>query len=154
MLRSSGSTSKVGIVGGYHNLAIDAVGGCHWIMDAQDHWCMPGLLGIVRFLCSYANNTYTYSIRKEWGNGIPDVRVLNFSIPDLLIHVGFVNTKNGFYSVTGQPVGPAPKEGVWDLNLVIEALDQNGFIFSCWCNNGKYIPRQVDLYIYGTPHAQ
>lgn len=153
MLRASGSTSPMW-GGGNHNLAIDAVGGCKWTMEGGDYWCMPGLLGIVRFLCSYANNTYTYSIRKEWGNGIPDVQVVNFSIPDMYIHVGFVTTKYGFYSVTGQPVGPAPKEGIWDSTLVIEALDQNGFIFSTWRNGSKFIPRQVDLYIFGTPHNQ
>lgn len=142
----------INVSGGRENIALGATGGCKWTMDAQDYWCMPGLLGIVRFLCSFTNNTFNYSIRKEWGNGIPDVQVVNFSIPDMYIHVGFVTTKSGFYSVTGQPVGPSPRESIWDSTLVIEALDQNGFIFSTWRNGGKFIPRQVDLYIFGTPH--
>lgn len=142
----------INVSGGRENIALGATGGCKWTMDAQDYWCMPGLLGIVRFLCSFTNNTFNYSIRKEWGNGIPDVQVVNLSIPDMYIHVGFVTTKSGFYSVTGQPVGPSPRESIWDSTLVIEALDQNGFIFSTWRNGGKFIPRQVDLYIFGTPH--
>lgn len=142
----------INVSGGRENIALGATGGCKWTMAGNDYWCMPGLLGIVRFLCSFANNTYTYSIRKEWGNGIPDVQVINFSTRDVYIHVGFVTTKSGFYSVTGQSVGPSPRESIWDSTLVIEALDQNGFIFSTWRNGSKFIPRQVDLYIFGTPH--
>ena len=142
----------ISVSGGYQNLALDVFGGCKWTMATDDHWCMPGMLGIVRFLCSFANNTYTYSIRREWGDGIPDVTVVRFSVKDVFIHVGFTTTKSGFYSVTGQTVGPSPREGIWDSTLVIESLDQNGFIFSAWRNGSKFIPRQVDLYIFGTPH--
>lgn len=153
MLRAYGS-SQIMWGGGNHNIAIDAVGGCKWQMDPDDYWRMPGLLGIVRFLCSFANNTYRYSVQKIWGNGIPDVYIVKFSLQDVLVHVGFTETQYGFYSITGQSVGPSPKEGIWDSTLVIEALAQSGFIFSTWRNGTKFIPRQVDFFIFGTPHKE
>lgn len=65
MLRSSGSQSKVGIWGGWHNLSIDAIGGCDWKIIEGDHWCMPGVLWTARI--GIGSGVITrYS---EWGNG-------------------------------------------------------------------------------------
>lgn len=73
MLRSSGSQSKVGIWGGWHNLSIDAIGGCDWKIIEGDHWCMPGVLWTARIGMGGGAIT-RYS---EWGNGCLISRISN-----------------------------------------------------------------------------
>ena len=149
VLNASGSTSYEWD-GGKVNHAIDAVGGCKWKINSGDHWSMPGFLGIIRFLCTYSGNTYRPSIQRIWGHGIPTVSISRFLIPECFVDVK-MEMGSSFYSVTGQAVGPSPKEGIWDTTICIESLGTNGFVFSGWRNGVKFFPRQVDFYVFGTP---
>ena len=152
-LIATGSTQKYRVFGGYANLCINATGGCNWNMNFGDHWCMPGVLGIVRFSCTYANYTYTYKISTVWGNGIPNVSGY-INDPNESSRVIIVNIKMGHkdYSVIGQVVGATAKEGYWDMNAHMEFMNESSFGISAWNNNKKYIPSVLDMFIIGRPY--
>lgn len=152
-LIATGSIQKYKVFGGYANLCINATGGCNWNMNSGDHWCMPGMLGIVRFSCTYANYTYTYRISTIWGNGIPNVSGY-INDPNENSRVIIVNIKMGHndYSVIGQVVGATAKEGYWDMNAHTEFMNESSFGISVWNNNKKYIPSVLDMFIIGRPY--
>lgn len=152
-LIATGSTQKYRVFGGYANLCINATGGCNWNMNSGDHWCMPGVLGIVRFSCTYANYTYTYKISTIWGNGIPNASGY-INDPNESSRVIIVNIKMGHkdYSVIGQVVGATAKEGYWDMNAHTEFINESSFGISVWNNNKKYLPSVLDMFIIGRPY--
>ena len=155
IIRAAGGQHKRNVFGGNENICIDAIGGVDWHVNTGDHWSMPGLLAIIRF--SYNNDIKEYSIRHVWGNGIPpiDYDASHWSSSNQLGVIKFAGEKKEFYTVTGQAIGPGYtadyKNTDWNQNIVIESFDKNGFIFSSWYMNQKYIPTQVDLFLYGFP---
>ena len=151
-LTSTGSTMKRNLTGGYANLCIQAIGGCDWNMNPGDHWCMPGLLGIIRYTCTFANNTYTHGARVVWGNGIP--ASITHSISEDVDHpVIRFNMDMGHedYSVIGQPFGVSARYNRWNMGVNTEALDSGGFSISCWYIEAKVMPGRIDLFVYGRP---
>ena len=152
-LTSTGSTMKRNLTGGYANLCIQAIGGCDWNMNPGDHWCMPGLLGIIRYTCTFANNTYTHGARVVWGNGIP--ASITHSISEDVDHpvIRFnVDMGHEDYSVIGQPFGVSARYGRWNMGVNTEALDSGGFSISCWYIEAKVMPGRIDLFVYGRPY--
>lgn len=151
-LASTGSTMKRNLTGGYANLCIQAIGGCDWNMNPGDHWCMPGLLGIIRYTCTFANNTYTHGARVVWGNGIP--ASITHSISEDVDHpVIRFNMDMGHedYSVIGQPFGVSARYNRWNMGVNTEGLDSGGFSISCWYIEAKVMPGRIDLFVYGRP---
>ena len=151
-LTSTGSTMKRNLTGGYANLCIQAIGGCDWNMNPGDHWCMPGLLGIIRYTCTFANNSYTHGARVVWGNGIP--ASITHSISEDVDHpVIRFNMDMGHedYSVIGQPFGVSARYNRWNMGVNTEGLDSGGFSISCWYIEAKVMPGRIDLFVYGRP---
>lgn len=153
-LVATGSTMTHNIFGGYDNLCVDAIGGCNWIQNKGDHWCMPGVLGIIRFSCSFSNNTYIFGYEKVWGNGIPDISKSYINNTNDKVMVIEMDMGHGEYSVVGQAIGATAKEGYWDLTPHIEYLVPGGFGISVWHNNAKYIPSLMDMMIFGRPYTK
>ena len=151
-LTSTGSTMKRNLTGGYANLCIQAIGGCDWNMNPGDHWCMPGLLGIIRYTCTFANNTYTHGARVVWGNGVLTwVALGGRDVVDQ--HVIRFNMDMGHedYSVIGQPFGVSARYNRWNMGVNTEGLDSGGFSISCWYIEAKVMPGRIDLFVYGRP---
>lgn len=151
-LIATGSTQKHNIFGGYANICIDALGGCNWNMSPGDHWCMPGLLGIIRYTCTFANNRYTHGASVVWGNGIPSSISHSLSSdvdhPVIRFNVDMGHTD---YTVFGQPFGVSARYGRWNMGVNVEALDSSGFSISCWYIEAKVMPGRLDVFVCGRP---
>lgn len=159
-LIATGSSLHTEVFGGYANLCINAIGGCNWKMNPGDHWCMPGVLGIIRLTYTYNadKNHFSGTYSTMWGNGIPPFYELSLSGADIGTRTIVVKMDMGHsdYSVIGQAIGPSvgKEDDIhWGLTAHVEYRNDTGFGISVWSGNIKRIPSILDMFILGRPYT-
>lgn len=138
------------------NFALYAVGGVNWSKEEDDYWSMPGLLAVIHYNLYYDGAKAHLVYGCDWGNGVPflNAEQTGFNMEHRIGTVRFSSPKKGFFSVIAQKVGPSWNNhwsANWNTNVVIESQDANGFTFSCWYNQDKYYPGNVNFFLFGNP---
>lgn len=162
LLRASGSTINHNMFGGLANFAISAKGGCNWNMDADDHWCMPGVLGTMRLDISNNNGTAVINMSK-WGNGVRliGVRLESYSTKPNdgnFVKVRYEPLGHTNYFIIAQTIGQDfALKGVWGLAPCLEQFDTyidkytRESIFTFWRSGEKFIPQGAFFVFIGQP---
>lgn len=149
-LNASGSNTYDTNYGGKANYALVTTGGCQWTLsEANDIWCMPGVLKCIE-MQSYRNgNTVTYGINKQWGNGLKITGYeLNSSREYWFTHnLGHIN-----YYVLAFPSGQR-ESGDWQACFgSCNGISTNSFNIIFWDpNNNKCYPNYFTVVIFGIP---
>lgn len=162
LLKASGSTVYHKVWGGLSNFAISATGGCNWKMGEEDHWCMPGILGILRVNISN-NNGQANITMNTWGNG---VNILGVGLREYnpnpvsgqYVDVKYSPLGHSDYYIICQTNGQDfALKNAWGLTPNLEGFDlyvdanTRKSVFTFWFGSDKYIPQGATFVFMGRP---
>lgn len=162
LLKASGSTVSHNIWGGLSNFAISATGGCNWKMEEEDHWCMPGILGILRINISNNNGQAIITLNK-WGNGVHIIGVGLREYSPSPVAGQYVDVKysplghSDYYIICQTNGQDYALKNAWGLTPNLEGFDlyvdanTRKSVFTFWFGPDKYIPQGATFVFMGRP---
>ncbi|MDD3038655.1 hypothetical protein [Bacteroides sp.] len=148
-LHASGSKIPYIGYGGYSNIALQSTGGCHWNINQNDHWCMPGVLACIEVNTYRNGNDIHYSINKKWGNGLGNISV-NLGSAREYVFTHDINHTN--YFVMAIPTGQRESDSWEPCMATYDSVNPNSFKIIFWGpEKSKCYPKYFTVIISGNP---